>query len=941
MLAMPVSSRGVNGFYEFGSFRLDPQKRLLLRDGEPVPLTPKTFETLLVLVQNSGQSISRDELMKMVWPDSFVEESNLTQNIFILRKALGSDKRYIVTLPGRGYQFVEPVREVEEKSGGESEAPAPETHSGEEAAGTAGRPRRSLPAALGMLALLVGAAIAGLLLYGGHNPRGQSSAIPTAGAAPPVPVRRSLAVLGFRNLSGRAQDQWLSTAFGEMLTTELAAGGKLRIVASEDVARARLESKLPNADSLSRLSLQRLRSQLGSDLVVLGSYTALPQKNGEEIRFDVRLQDTASGETIAAHSVTGSQAELFQLVVQAGTELRQTLGLAEPSTKQKSEIEASLGANAAATRWYAEGLDRLRSFDALRARDLLQKAVAADPGRAAFHSALAESWSELGYDLKAQAEAKKALQLSGNSSRREQLLVEGRYRELTGDVPAAIEDYQTLWNFYPDDLNYGLRLAEAQTNGGRGKDALQSVARMRRLPQPQGEDPRIDLAEAKAAESQSDYARDLQAATAAARRAQAQGSSLLLAQALHEKGYACMRLGRPDDALAAFEEARRLWAAAGDDFGVATALHMTAMTRYYRGDFEAAGRSFETALGVFRRIGAQEGIASCSHNYAMLLHDEGKLPQARQALEDALRIQRQLRDQRGVAADLDDIGNVQLAMGDLPGADHSKQQAIAGFHRLGNRFGEAIALGNLGEVLVAEGQLSRAEHNFQQALALKQQIGYKPGMAYSWMELAMIQEAQDRLQEAGTTVTQAINMWQQLGNEFDLAASRLQLAQINLDQGQASAAESLARAAGAVFDKHRVADSGAMAQATLGRALAAQGKGAAAEAASTRALALAEQGGDRQGRFQALLAAASAQLALGKRTEAARFLGTLLAEAGRDGYVPYVLEARLRLGELELRGGGKAGRGDLMRLQSEARGKGFLLIARQAGLALQGGARLP
>jgi DNA-binding winged helix-turn-helix (wHTH) protein len=69
-------------FYEFGPFRVDPSQRVLLRDGRPVPLQPKAFETLLVLVQNSEKPLLKDELMKALWPDSFVEESNLAQNIF-------------------------------------------------------------------------------------------------------------------------------------------------------------------------------------------------------------------------------------------------------------------------------------------------------------------------------------------------------------------------------------------------------------------------------------------------------------------------------------------------------------------------------------------------------------------------------------------------------------------------------------------------------------------------------------------------------------------------------------------------------------------------------------------------------------------------------------------------------------------------------------------
>ena len=106
---------GPKVLYEFGPFRVDPDKQVLLREDQPVPITPKAFETLLILVRHSREVVSKDELMKAVWPDAFVEEANLSQNIFMLRKALGDtpeDRRYIVTLPGRGYRFTAEVRTV-------------------------------------------------------------------------------------------------------------------------------------------------------------------------------------------------------------------------------------------------------------------------------------------------------------------------------------------------------------------------------------------------------------------------------------------------------------------------------------------------------------------------------------------------------------------------------------------------------------------------------------------------------------------------------------------------------------------------------------------------------------------------------------------------------------------------------------------------------------
>ena len=108
-------SSQIKHLYEFGPFRLDPQKRLLTRGSETVSLSPKALETLIVLVENRHRVVSKDDLMKTLWPDSFVEESNLSQNIFVLRKALGDstqEKRYILTVSGQGYQFTEMVREV-------------------------------------------------------------------------------------------------------------------------------------------------------------------------------------------------------------------------------------------------------------------------------------------------------------------------------------------------------------------------------------------------------------------------------------------------------------------------------------------------------------------------------------------------------------------------------------------------------------------------------------------------------------------------------------------------------------------------------------------------------------------------------------------------------------------------------------------------------------
>src|SRR5215472_585346 len=101
--------------YQFGPFLLDPAERILSCGGSPLSLTPKAFDTLLCLVRNRGRMLTKDELLRQVWPDTFVEEINLAVNISTLRKAIGDNARdglYIVTVPGRGYRFVGEVHEV-------------------------------------------------------------------------------------------------------------------------------------------------------------------------------------------------------------------------------------------------------------------------------------------------------------------------------------------------------------------------------------------------------------------------------------------------------------------------------------------------------------------------------------------------------------------------------------------------------------------------------------------------------------------------------------------------------------------------------------------------------------------------------------------------------------------------------------------------------------
>jgi TolB-like protein len=169
-------------------------------------------------------------------------------------------------------------------------------------------------------------------------------------------VRPSVAVLGFENLSHDPSAEWLSTALTEMLSTELAAGGRLRTVPGELVARVKLELALPNAQTFAAPTLTRLRNSLSADYVVLGSYLALGEGAARQVRLDLRLQDTRSGDVVATASETRTALDLANLVTNAGVLLRRQLGAGVATAE--AAARGSLPESADAARLYAEGLER-------------------------------------------------------------------------------------------------------------------------------------------------------------------------------------------------------------------------------------------------------------------------------------------------------------------------------------------------------------------------------------------------------------------------------------------------------------------------------------------------------------------------------------------------------------------------------------------------------
>jgi DNA-binding winged helix-turn-helix (wHTH) protein/TolB-like protein/Flp pilus assembly protein TadD len=386
--------------YEFGPFRLDPTEGQLWRGSEEVVLTQKALKVLMLLVEQSGHILEKNELMEKVWPDAFVEENRLADNISTLRKALGDDPkspRFIKTVPGRGYRFVADVREVSDKAVAlvqhtrthiiiEEEHAPPESsdsneHAFRERAVTpalpaAGARRQLLNPAVIALAFVLLVALAVAAYFGLRSKTGQS-----AGQAP---LARSIAVLPFKPLVTASADPALEMGMTDALIAKLSNIKQIAVRPTTSVMKYTGE----------RLDLRAVGAELGVDMLLDGTL----QKAGDRIRLSVQLVRTSDGTPIWADKFDKEFTDIFAVQDEISEKVASKLAL-RLSGEEREAVAKRQTENAEAYQLYLKGLHHWRTFSddgPVTSLNFYNAAIEKDPRFALAYSARADAYIVIG-----------------------------------------------------------------------------------------------------------------------------------------------------------------------------------------------------------------------------------------------------------------------------------------------------------------------------------------------------------------------------------------------------------------------------------------------------------------------------------------------------------------------------------------------------------------
>jgi DNA-binding winged helix-turn-helix (wHTH) protein/tetratricopeptide (TPR) repeat protein len=462
---------------EFGPFRMDVEERVLMREQETITLSPKAFETLLVLVQHSERVVLKDDLMKTLWPDTFVEESNLSQHIFQLRKALGDkahDPEYIVTVPGRGYRFAQKVEERTEPDGdlivhsrSVQSVTVEETESSAAVASFARLRERSWSWILGTTAVVALLAVASASTFFYVR---KTHAL----------TERDTIVLGdFTNTTGDAVfDGTLKTA----LNVSLRQSPFLNVLSESEVAKTLQLMARPAGTKITPEVAHELCQRAGSKAYLAGSIGSL----GSEYVLELKAVNCRSGDTLAQELMTAASKEkVLGALGEAATKLRGELG-ESLATVQKLNVPLFQATTSSleALQAYSLGRETMTGkSDFAAAAPLFLRAVSLDPNFAMAYSSLSNAYWSLGETNLGAENARRAYELRERVSDREKFYIECNYYWATGDLEKARQAYELWAQIYPRDAVPPGYLSSIYTQIGEHDKALaESQEALRRDP---------------------------------------------------------------------------------------------------------------------------------------------------------------------------------------------------------------------------------------------------------------------------------------------------------------------------------------------------------------------------------------------------------------------------------------------------------------------------
>jgi DNA-binding winged helix-turn-helix (wHTH) protein/tetratricopeptide (TPR) repeat protein len=447
-----------NQLLEFGRFQIDPVRHLLLGDGRPIPLDPKTFQILLVMVRHANQTVTKEELMQAVWPDTFIDESNLIRNISGLRSVLGETEldRYIVTVPGQGYRLVLPVRVVSGPQQVTNVAAGESTIQAQKALW-----RRGL--LIGLLVLAVGAGLALLFrnrIFWNRTPTDAQ--------------KQAIVIADFANSSG---DPVFDGTLRQGVSVELEQSPGMSVISEDRIQRTlQLMGHAPDAKLTPEIA-REICERVASTILIDGSISVL----GSGYVLSLRAKNCQTGETLSREQAEAPRKEdvLHTLDTMAGA-LRSRIGdSAADIQKHNVPLESATTASLDALKWYSQGVQLNLTAGPQMAILAMKRAVEIDPQFAMAFASLGLFYSNMGEpELAAQMTAR-AYELRQRVSDRERFCITALYdRQVTGNLDKEAETLELWVKAYPNDLDaHGLLAGFATVGRGLYDTSIQESQR--------------------------------------------------------------------------------------------------------------------------------------------------------------------------------------------------------------------------------------------------------------------------------------------------------------------------------------------------------------------------------------------------------------------------------------------------------------------------------